>query len=203
MSALPNVNMYTGTTTQKVDEAVGVSKICWYVAIVNNHAERRCAMNLEKLGYECYVPVQEELHQWKTGARRIVDRIIFPAMVFIHTTDKERKQSIVNLSYIKRFLPDMASSTDSFGRHSVAVIPDCQIQQLKFILGNADTPVAFDATSYKLGDKVRVIRGGLLGAEGHIMECDEKGSAYFAVQINLLGVAKVRIKKEDLELIKG
>lgn len=202
MNAFSNVNMTAGTPTQKVDDAVGVSENCWFVAIVGNKSERQCAKKLEKLGYECYVATQEEIHQWRNGAKKIVERIIFPAMIFIHTSEQERKQNIVNLPYIKRFLPNRASATDSFGRHSVATIPDYQIQRLKYILGNADAPVEFDAVSFKLGDRVRVIRGGLIGAEGNILECAEKDSAYFAIQVDFLGVAKVRIKKDDMELIK-
>lgn len=202
MDALSNVNRETVATAQRAGDAVGVPKSGWFVAVIGNNQERLCASKLEKLGYECYVPTQTEMHQRSNGTRKMSERIIFPAMVFIHTTEAERKQRIVTLPFIKRFLTNRASAVDAYGRHAVAVIPDYQIQQLKYILGNADTLVEFSAVSFKLGDKVRVIRGGLIGAEGYVMECADKGSAYFAIRVNVLGVARVRVKKEDLELVK-
>lgn len=188
------------TTTQKVDDAVGVQKNCWFVAIVNNKSERQCAQRLEKLGYECYVPTQTELHIWRTGVKKKVERIILPSMVFIHTTEHERKQNIVALPYVNRFMSNRACTANAFGKHPIAVIPDNQIQRLKFILGNADAPVEFDQMLFKLGDKVRVARGSLTGAEGNVIECGD--ATYFAIQVDFLGVAKVKVKKEDLEFVK-
>ena len=200
MKILPNAQ--TETTAPKVDDAVGVPKNYWFVAIVGNKTERQCAKKLERLGYECYVPTQEEIHEWQNGVRKIVERIIIPAVVFLHTTDAERKQSIVKLPYINRFMTNLAGTKDKFGRHPVAVIPDNQIQRLRYILGNADSPVEFEHMSFRLGDKVRVIRGGLITMEGYIVECMDKTDAYFTIRVDCLGVAKVRVKREDLELIK-
>lgn len=200
MKTLPNAQ--TETTAQKVDDAVGVPKNYWFVAIVGNKTERQCAKKLESLGYECYVPTQEEIHEWKNGVRKIIERVIIPVVVFLHTTDTERKQNIVKLPYIKRFLPNHAGAKDKFGRHPIAIIPDNQIQRLRYILGNADSSVEFEQISFRLGDKVRVIRGGLITMEGNIVECTDKTDAYFAIRVDCLGVAKVRVKREDLELIK-
>lgn len=199
MEALPNAKVSHVTPTQKVDDAVGVEKACWFVAIVNNKAERKCAQKLEKLGYECYVPTQEETHFWRSGVKKVVDRIILPSMIFIHTTETERKQRIVTLPYINRFMSNRASAKDTFGKHPIAIIPDNQIQRLKFILGNADTSVEFEQPTFKLGDKVRVIRGGLTGAEGNIIECGI--DTYFAIQVDFLGVAKVKLDKKNIELM--
>jgi len=196
MNALPNVNIEIGTTTTKVDDAVGVHLKNWFVAIVNNKAERQCSTKLEKLGYECYVPIQEELHKWKTGAKRIVNRVIFPAMVFIHCTENERRH-IVNLAYIKRFMPNRTSAKDKFGKHKVAIIPDVQIQQLKFILGHANAPVDFIDQKLRLGDKVRIVRGGLTGVEGYIIA--DGNDTFFAVCVDFLGMAKVKVNKMDVE----
>lgn len=199
MKVLPNATIIPGTTTQKVDDAVGVPQNSWFVAIVNNKAERQCARKLEKLGYECYVPTQVETHVWRTGVRKLIGKIVIPSMVFIHTTEKEHKQNIVTLPYINRFMPNRAGTKDTFGKHPVATIPDTQIQRLKYIIGHADAPVEFEPTTFKLGDRVRVARGGLIGAEGYIIECDD--DTYFAIQVDFLGVARVRAQKKDLEFL--
>ena len=51
------------TTTQKVDDAVGVPSIEkkeWFVAIVNNRSEKKYAQVLQNEGYEVFVPIQSE-----------------------------------------------------------------------------------------------------------------------------------------------
>lgn len=190
------------TAASKVDGAVGVQKKNWYVAIVNNRSERQCAKRLDLLGYETYVPVQTETHLWRNGMKKVVDRIILPAVVFIHTTDAQRRGEVVRQPYIKRFMTNLAGKADAFGRHEVAVVPDNQIQRLKFILGHADAPVEFEQMSFRVGDKVRVMRGGLMGMEGHIIKTNENNGAFFVLRIDYLGLAKVKVKEEDLEYIK-
>lgn len=196
MNALPNAPVTPVTTTRKVGDAVGLQNRKWYVAIVSNNTEKQCAKYLAKLGYECYVPTQEETRQWRTGVRNVVERVVIPARLFVLATESERLNQIAHLSYVKSFVVDYCKKT-KYGKYPAAVISEDQLNRLKFILGNADTPVEFEEMIFKLGDRVRIIRGGLIGAEGHIIECGD--DTYFAIQVDFLGVAKVRVQKEDLE----
>lgn len=197
MNGLPNAIVRLATTTQKIDNAVGVKKFCWFIAIVNNTAERQCAQKLEKLGYECYVTIQEEIHLWHTGVMKIVNRIILPSMIFIHTTETEHKQGIITIPYINRFMSNRASTKDAFDKHPIAITPDNQIQRLKYILGHADVLVEFEPTTYKLGGKVRAIRGGFTRAESYFVECSN--DTYFTIHDDFLGMAKVKNQKENLD----
>lgn len=201
MDALPNATIRTVTTTPKVDDAVGVQKKRWFVAIVNNKSERNCAQKLEKLGYECYVPMQSEIHIWRTGVKKIVDRIILPSLLFILTTEAERRKTIVNLSYIKRFMTNKAGAKDNFGKSPIAIIPDKQIDMLRFMLGNADSAVTIEEPPLKLGDKVRVFRGGLIGLEGYVEKINEDKAKIY-ILVDCLGCACVEVDKLSLELIK-
>lgn len=200
MDALTNATIRPVTTAPKVDDAVGVPKKYWFVAIVNNKSERQCAKKLGKLGFECYVPTQEEIHIWRTGVKKIVDRIIIPSIVLIHTTEAERKQCIVTLPYINRFMTNRARKKDDFGKHPVAIIPDDQVMQLKFMLGHADAPVEFESTWFKLGDKVRIIRGGLTGLVGNVHR-KQIGKSYVVVKIDCLGFASVEVPLENIEIM--
>lgn len=201
MKALANADIHTSTTAMKVGDAVGVGSANWYIAIVNNNTEKQCAKKLQKLGYECYVPTQTETRKWRTGVRKVVDRIVLPSLVFIRTTETERRHTIVNLSYVKRFMTDKAGLRDAFGKHPVAVIPNRQIELLRFMLGNAESAVTIESPPLKLGDKVRVFRGGLIGLEGYVDRIvDEQAKIY--ILVDCLGCACVEIDKVSLELIK-
>lgn len=46
-----------------------------------------CAEKIAALGYDTYVPTQKELRRWKNGRRKIIDRIVIPAAVFVRCTE--------------------------------------------------------------------------------------------------------------------
>ena len=61
-------------------------------------------------------------------------------------------------------------------------------------------------TEHVRGDKVRVVRGKLLGLEGNIVRCESHDSADAAnldivVQLDILGCARMNISPTDLEKI--
>lgn len=195
-----NIEVATGGTTVTVGEAVGVLPCQWYVAIVRNNTEKQCACKLQKMGYECYVPTQTETHQWRNGTRNVVERIVLPSMVFVHITEQQRRTLVVGMPFVKRFLTDRGRKADRYGKHPVAVIPDEQIRRFMFILENSDSPVVFETAHIRLGDRVRIVRGGLMGMEGNVVR-DEDNTTYFTINIAILGVAKVMVKREDLEIL--
>ena len=63
------------------------------------------------------------------GKRKKVDRIDFPALVFIRCTDSVRRTEIVCLPYIKRFMVNIADSSRNTCR-PVPIIPDHQMYSL-------------------------------------------------------------------------
>jgi len=176
--------------------AVGVPKRDWVIAVVKNNTELLCQEKLVKNGYDVYVPTQDVVVIDSRGRKRITTKVLIPAKVLLRITESERRE-IVELPYIIRFMTDRAKRLDKFGHHPIATIPDEQMTRMKFLLGHADVLTEFEPVTFNLGDRVRVARGGLMGAEGHIVECGD--DTYFAIQVDFLGVAKVRISKEDLE----
>lgn len=202
------------TTVQKTDDAVGVlrsteEKKHWYVAIVNNNSEKLC---LEKLrqrlkkqpnsekSYEAYVAIQQELRVGSDGKRKKVDRIVFPALIFIRCTDKVRRKEIVYLPYIKRFMVNIAGSSQG-GCRPVAIIPDNQMYSLMRMVNDAESEVSIESRPLHLGERVRVNGGKLVGLEGNVWE-EPDGSTSLVIMIDILGCAKVTIAKDLLEPIQ-
>lgn len=89
------------TVNVNTDDAVGMSNRLWYVAVVNNRSEKRVAEKLTKMGVENYLPSQQEIHIWKSGKKVKIDKILIPAKIFVHCTERERKE-LVTLPFIKR-----------------------------------------------------------------------------------------------------
>lgn len=188
-------------TTSLIDvgDAVGVEKRHWFVAIVKHNTEKASAQKLTKQGYECYVACQPEYRIWKNGRKAKVDRIVIPSIIFIYCTESERRP-LLNFPYIFRFLTDKAELPDQFGK-SIAIIPEKQIETLKFMLGNSDTTISFVNRIYRVGEKIKVIRGKLLGLEGEVLTLNDGRTDIF-VSLGILGCAKVSINPTDLEPIK-
>ena len=188
--------------TLGVDDAVGVSdgseKRLWFVAVVNRNSEKLIREKLQKAGYEAYVASQQEEHIWANGRKKKVERVIITARIFIRLTETERRE-VVHLPYIHYFLTDKARAVNEFGTHPLAVIPDREMQMLRFMLCNADAPVDFVATHFRVGNRLRIIRGPLQGFEGEVARLT--GETYVFVRLSILGAALTRVLPQDIEVV--
>lgn len=128
------------TTAYVVDDAVGMAKKHWFVAIVNHNAEKGASEKLNKLDIKHYLPTQTEYRVWKNGRKAKVDRVVIPSTIFIFCTEQKRRE-IVGFPFINRFMTNKAGPIDSLSHKPIATIPNEQIETLKFILGQSDTPV--------------------------------------------------------------
>lgn len=183
----------------KTDDAVGVPRQKWFIAIVNNKSEKANAERLVHMGYECYVPTQTETSVWSDGKKHTRERIVLPAKIFIHSTEAERRE-IVRLSFISRFMTNPAGGKNQFNRNPIATVPDKEIATLRFMLDNAESSVEISPMTLVKGDRVRILRGSLQGLEGIVTQ--ESGRSRFYVALDILGCAHIDIDGGNLEIIQ-
>lgn len=200
MSANTIDNKTVSTATDVVDDAVGVSKSYWFVAIVNHNSEKQSSEKLSKMGVVNYLPTQAEIRVWRNGRKSKVDRIVIPSTIFINCTEQARKE-IINLPFIFRFMTNKAGSVKGSANKPLAIISDIEMERLKFMLGQSDIPVEITDKPFKTGDKVRVIRGSLAGLEGEVMDLKNVESELI-VSLDLFGCARLSIDSINLEIIK-
>ena len=181
-----------------VDGAVGVAGRKWFVAIVNSRHEKSVAQKLQELGIDTYVATQEELHVWKNGRRKKIDRVVIPSVVFVKC-DESTRRKIVAYPFICRFMVNRSAESGTLNK-PVAVIPDQQISRLRFMLGQSEIPVDFAPTAFHVNDSVRVIRGNLKGLVGEIMK-NSDGTGTLTIGLSLLGGATVTIDPKDVEKV--
>lgn len=182
------------------DDAVGVPKRLWFVAIVNNRSEKSISEKLSKMGVENYLPLQQEIHIWKSGKKVKIDKILIPAKIFVHCTEQERRE-LVTLPYIKRFMTNIAR-TSTLSNKPLAVVTDDEMFKLKFMLGAADSEVTF-AERFVKGQKIEVVRGVLKGLVGEVSADAGSGVNRLYVNISCLGSASVIINPKDIIKING
>lgn len=164
----------------------------WIGVLTQVNCERRTASRLVKDGYETYVPVQREVHQWSDRKKR-VDRLIIPMVVFVRATESDELW-LRDQSFIFRLIAMPGSSEES--RKMATPIPDSEIGRLRFILENSESEVTIVA-SIKVGDSVTVTSGPLKGLVGTVSDANDK-TATVGVRITGLGYACVRIGKDCL-----
>ena len=188
------------SVTDVVGDAVGVGERKWFIAVVNHNTEKASEEKLQKLNYETYVAKQTITRVWKNGRKAKVDKVVIQSLVFIKCTEAERR-NVVTFPFVKRFLVNKAGKNDNSASKPLAVVPQSEIDQLRYMLGQSGIPVTFVDTPFKVKSKVVGIRGELKGVEGEVIQVSE-GKSDVVVKIDLLGAAKMSIDTADLELIK-
>jgi transcription antitermination factor NusG len=164
----------------------------WVAAIVQMNTEKKVSLQLNKLGYHNYLPTQTEIHQW-SDRRKKIDRIVIPTIVFVRV-DKKEENELRKQPYIYRFISYP-------GQKEAAIIPDEQIEQLKFMLDNADSAIEFTDCVLEIGDEVEITRGPLKGLFGELCYT-EKGKPMIGIQVKMLGYSLVNVDIKDVKRIK-
>ena len=161
----------------------------WIAALVQMNCEKKVASKLGKLGITNYVPTQKEIHQWSDRKKKI-ERIVIPMVVFVQV-DKEIEKSLITYPFIYKFISYP-------GQKETAIIPDEQIEKLKFMLNNADSNVEVYDSVYEVGEEIEIVRGPLKGFSGELCYF-EKGKPKVGICLELLGYACVSVNINDVK----
>ena len=163
----------------------------WVAALVQVRSEKAVGKKLQGLNIENYVPTQWEIHQWSDRKKK-VERVVIPLIVFVHADKTTIKRLILH-----PFIHKLVSYP---GQNAPAIIPDDQLEKLRFMLRHSDRPVEMKEHVFKTGDRVRIVRGPLKDLEGELCRIvDDKPMV--AIQIECLGYACVNIDQSDIENI--
>ena len=161
----------------------------WIAVLVQMNTEQKVSTKLNKLGITNYVPTQTKVHQWSDRKKKI-ERIVIPMVVFVQV-DKEIEKSLITYSFIYKFISYP-------GQKEAAIIPNEQIEKLKFMLNNADSNVEVSDSVYEVGEEVEIVRGPLKGISGELCYF-EKGKPKVGIYLELLGYACVSVNINDVK----
>ena len=181
-----------GSSVNGTDDREACPKF-WIALYTRPRSEKKVRAYLDSIGVENYLPVQKQLRQW-SDRKKMVEVVVIPMIIFVRTESQNLSNLLRNTLIIKPL------NLMGGGSSKPAVIPDNQIEQLKFILGQSDYPVTFDPDIFKVNDKVRVIRGPLMGLTGEVLACDDK-FLELAVTVGIRGAARLNIEKINVEVI--
>lgn len=152
----------------------------WLVVCVQSNREKKTYERLKVLGYDSFLPLQEETHRWSDRSKK-VQRVVIPMVVFVRISPSERIP-VLRLPSVSRFMVLRGESTP-------AIIPDAQMERFRFMLDYSPEAVEICSTPLAAGDAVKVIKGPLAGLEGELVMIG--GKSKVAVRLDMLGCAHV------------
>ena len=167
-------------------------KLHWYVAYTRAHQEKKVGEFLKNCGIEYYIAIQKEKHKW-SDRYKIVDRLVIPRVVFVHSTAADRLRPLQLYPGLFRFLT-------THGPYTPAVVPDKEMDVFQMMVDRSVTPVELTDPPLKPGMKIRVKNGPLTGLEAELLEVNSRHKAI--VRLGTLGAASAEIATEDIEPIK-
>ena len=162
----------------------------WYVGFVRSCQERKVAGYLEKAGYEYYLPMQREVHNW-SDRKKIVQCLVLPRMIFVHTTEFLRRQSLELIPYLCGYM-------NSKGPYSPVVVRDSDMESFRRMVEYGGRKVGI-VQSLAPGDKVRVVAGPLKGIECELLKVH--GDRCLAVRLGPVGTATIEFASDTVEKI--
>lgn len=171
-------------------EIISVEKQ-WLVAYVKMHHERKVRERLDSLGIENFLPIQKVVRQW-SDRKKVMEKVVIPMMIFVRVSPDERKTVLQT--------PSVLSFMMHRGTRKHAVIPDREMHMFRFMLDSSDSDISIESELPNVGDKVRIIKGPLMGLEGTIID-NEKGKLRFAMQLNQLISATVFVDQLFVEKV--
>jgi transcription antitermination factor NusG len=147
------------------------NKTHWYLLYTKPRAEKKAALELQKKGYEVFLPLQKTLKVW-SDRKKWVEEPLFNSYIFIETELEPNYYTILNAPGIVKFI--------SFQSHPAIVDPR-DIQLVKLLLGSQGELIttnslggdgydeAVKSRPWVKGESVTIIAGPLIGTTGTLI----------------------------------
>lgn len=189
------------TPAQSTDGAAGVPGGHWYIGIVSPRSEKSVRDKLLRSGREAYAATRREIHIWRRGERRAVEKVLITNIVFVRASERE----LVGLKPfgILSYMRDAARESAA-GRMAYATVRDEELTLLRAMLAQEDYTVSFAPQDFVLGESVRVLGFDADDQEGRIVRLPhEKGGktgkeVYVGVRLSFLGCAYMQVPVEQI-----
>ncbi|WP_459212987.1 UpxY family transcription antiterminator [Aquimarina rhabdastrellae] len=147
----------------------------WYIFYTSPRAEKVVYKDLLARDYDAFLPLTKTLKVWKNRQKKIIESPLFPSYIFVNT----RLNEIYDISRI----PKIATFIRCGQKPSV--IPPNDIATIKKML-LLEQEVSVETTFYE-GERVKIIKGPLVGHEGILIE--QKGKTRFGIHLNEINQA--------------
>lgn len=145
-------------------------------------------MELLNRNFDVFLPMTKTIKVWKNRQKKWIEQALFPNYLFLKTCLSE-------LYYIRQ-IPKTVKCLYYEG--NPCILTSKEIEDIKGII-NSGKEINLH-TNYLKGNRIRIVRGRLLGFDGILIE--QKGRSRFGVQLKGMSCAiLVDIHENELEKI--
>ncbi len=141
----------------------------WYVFYTAPRAEKVVCQELNRKGYEVFLPTVKSLRVWKNRQKKWIEQVLFPSYIFVKTVN-HKIYNIISISKIMTYI-------HVAGKPSIVPLKD--INAIKQML-SLDKDVSVQC-GFSEGERVKIISGPLIGYEGILTK--QKGKTRFGIQL--------------------
>jgi transcription antitermination factor NusG len=165
------------------------SNQAWYGVQTAYRCEQRVASGLTAKGFKVYLPLLQEVHQWK-DRRKAIAVPAFGGYLFVHFEPRLRDRvKVLETTGIVRLLG---------GNHAPSQISDVEIDTVRRVLSSSVPCDRCDALTP--GTLVRVTRGALAGVQGRLARI--KNNLRLIVTISVFSQAiSAELNLSDVEAV--
>jgi transcription antitermination factor NusG len=159
----------------------------WYALCVRSKYEKRVADALTSKGYDCLLPIYREKRKW-SDRTKILELPLFPGYVFSRF-DVEVRLPILTTPGVL--------TVAGIGRIPQALDPD-EVEQIRKVaaVGAPAQPWPF----LKIGQRVRITAGPLMGVQGLLMQ--RRGETKVVLSVSLLEKSiAVQVESDSIRLL--
>ena len=147
----------------------------WYAVLSKSRQEQNALENLQRQGFECFLPMAENPYQRRSKKHLRIVEPLFPRYLFLKADATQ--QNLVPVRSTKGVM-----NMVRFGIE-LAVVPESVIHAIK-MSQNAETGlIKIDPVTIKAGDKVRVFDGPLAGISGVVQETNSNNRAMILMEL--------------------
>lgn len=164
----------------------------WFAVVSKPRQERVALDNLQRQGFECFLPMALNPYQRRTKKHREIIEPLFPRYLFLRAI-----ASVQNLAPVRSTLGVVGMVR--FGTE-LAVVPEPVIDHIRNKMEADSGLIRIEPLPIKAGDKVRVFDGPLAGIDGIVAERSSAKRAL--VLMELLG-RPTRVEVDAMMLQKA
>lgn len=167
----------------------GLNGLQWFAVWTRSRQEKCAASMLETLGIPHYLPLKTEVHQW-SDRKQTVTVPLFSGYLFVRIDLAKRSRlEVLNASGIAGFVGNPMGPL---------AIPDYQIEDIRTVLETRTECSVLPLLNE--GDRVRVLRGPLVGVEGRLVRSNS--SSRLSISIEMIQKSLlVNVSRQDVELL--
>jgi len=147
----------------------------WFAVVTKPRQEQVALENLERQGYQCFLPMAENPYQRRSTKNKKIVEPLFPRYLFLRaiasTQDLAPVRSTLGVVSMVRFGTELA------------VVPDEIIDIIEARMMPDTGLIRIEPVEVKSGDKVRVFDGPLAGVGGILAERKSENRALILMEL--------------------